>query len=320
MKLSDLIEHRYTVERLDTNGTLTEFKKQIDLLINDTISFKSGLDDSQQNLTSSRDKVLIELENFMNNIEAYKKELNTLIRAQEIPYIQKSYQLYEESKNDDPEYIIDRFLYKTLIHRDEIKLHFKSRIDINSSWEFPGMFIRPETGELIDTIIACDPLYIVDDYRQLFDSVKRKWTTEFQDRLRYKLLDTQSTKKFKGFPSNQFGLIVALNYFNFIPLDIMKNYFLEIYDLLRPGGVFMFTYNNCDLPGNVRNVEKSMYSYTPGILVESLCTGIGFEIVQSIDYQDTNVSWLEIKKPGELKSMRGGQALAKIITQKADRI
>jgi hypothetical protein len=39
---------------------------------------------------------------------------------------------------------------------------------------------------------------------------------------------------------------------------------------------------------------------------------IGFEIFESYNEPLTNVSWLELKKPGELTSLRGGQCLAEI--------
>jgi hypothetical protein len=40
---------------------------------------------------------------------------------------------------------------------------------------------------------------------------------------------------------------------------------------------------------------------------------LGFSIVESYNEEATNVSWLEIRKPGKLTSLRGGQAIAKIV-------
>ena len=63
-----------------------------------------------------------------------------------------------------------------------------------------------------------------------------------------------------------------------------------------------------------------MYAYTPGRLVKAILNKIGFEVIQNVDYEDINVSWIEARKPGKLTSMRGGQELSKIIRTTADRI
>jgi predicted methyltransferase len=45
-------------------------------------------------------------------------------------------------------------------------------------------------------------------------------------------------KKFSSkLPDAQFGLVFAYNYFNFRPFEMMKKYFAEIYQKLKPGGM-----------------------------------------------------------------------------------
>jgi hypothetical protein len=52
--------------------------------------------------------------------------------------------------------------------------------------------------------------------------------------------------------------------------------------------------------------------YTPGHKVIAIAEQIGFENV--FDQQGpNNLSWLELKKPGKITSMRGGQTLARIV-------
>jgi len=86
-------------------------------------------------------------------------------------------------------------------------------------------------------------------------------------------------------------------------------------ELLRPGGVAVFTFNDCDYPQEVDKVEKMRYCYTNGHVVRKLCTNIGYNILADIRRDEellTTVSWLEIQKPGTLNSLRGGQNLAAI--------
>jgi hypothetical protein len=59
-------------------------------------------------------------------------------------------------------------------------------------------------------------------------------------------------------------------------------------------------------------VEQKYCCYTPGHLIMQLAQTLGFEIV--FKWSDEGPwTWLELQRPGELTSVRGGQALAKII-------
>jgi len=318
MILSELVGYRSKINKLSADEFEDLADKTLSKIIGDVTSDDPGLYHEQQDLIDLKKRILRNIDELKDQLSLYQRRLDDLVKERQTPYIQQSYQQYEETKNDTPEYIIDRHLFNTLIYKEEIKEYLLSRIKHYASWKFPGLFIRPESGTYLDPMITCSPLYVVDEHNKLLESVKKLWNTEFQERLRYKLLSETSSIHIKGIPKNQIGLCVAMNFFNYRPLEIMREYFTEMYGVLRPGGVFIFTYNNCDYQGAVKNVENTMYSYTPGSLVQAMIQGLGFEILNVVDYEDVNVSWLEVKKPGELKTMRGGQALAKIITQKTD--
>jgi len=318
MKLSDLVTYRSKVDKLSTNELSKFVHSQVDKIVNDLRTDNPGLDQEQHDIELIRDNLFELLNNFNESLHVFQDHLQQLVREQEVPYIQQSYAQYDEMSTDSPGYILDRHLFHTLIYRENIKELFGSRVSKYGDWKYAGMFIRPLTGEFVDLMINCDPLYIADEHRELLNPVKKLWSEDFQNRLRYQLISESDDIIFKNIPRNQLGFVVAMNFFNYRPLDVIRRYLLEILEILRPGGVFMFTYNNCDLPGSVKNVEKSMYCYTPGRLVQTMVESLGFEIIDSVDFTDTNVSWLEIKKPGSIKSLRGGQELAKIIKTPTD--
>jgi hypothetical protein len=87
--------------------------------------------------------------------------------------------------------------------------------------------------------------------------------------------------------------------------------------LLRPGGVLAFTYNNCDIAGRVGKVEHYSGCYTPGRLVRQYVLELGYEIVFDLD-DDSDTSWLELRRPGDYSSIRGGQTLAAIHQRPAE--
>ena len=236
----------------------------------------------------------------------FKKSTYQHVKEQERAYMIQSYRLYEEGTRDNAEYILDRSLFRSLIYKDEIKDYFKSRIKANSHWKYPGICLRPEQGEYVDPMLDSDPLYISDENDLLLGPVKQKWTKQLQSRIRYNIIDENSDEIYKKFPSNQFGLVVAYNYFNYKPFEVIRHHLTEIYDLLRPGGTVLFTYNNCNLPLAVKNFEQALFSYTPGDLIIPALELIGYEIVESYNHEETNVSWVEIKKKGKkAKSVKG---------------
>ena len=181
------------------------------------------------------------------------------------------------------------------------------------NWKFPGLEIRPAYGEITDYIKGCDPLYLMDTDDNLFLEVKKNWNNIYQCRLRYYTFQESRNQPLHQLPDNQFGFICSVDYFNFKPMSIIKNMLKQFYLKLRPGGVAVFTYNNCDLPYAIRNVENKFNCYTPGTAVIAYASEIGFEILKNVDRLE-NISWLEIKKPGEITSIKGGQTLGEILS------
>jgi hypothetical protein len=115
-------------------------------------------------------------------------------------------------------------------------------------------------------------------------------------------------------PEQQFGFCLIYNYFNFKPIEIIRTYLYEIYNKLKPGGTVAFTFNNCDYTGAVELTERKFMCYTPGSLVMSFCESLGYDVIQT--YQiDAACTWVELRTPGALSSVRGGQSLARIVAK-----
>jgi len=74
------------------------------------------------------------------------------------------------------------------------------------------------------------------------------------------------------------------------------------------------TFNDCDNEKAVDLVERHFSCYTPGYLIKDLATNIGYSEVFSYN-GDQPSTWIELRKPGELSSLRGGQTLARIVNK-----
>ena len=309
--LSYFVKYKNTLSDTSDNDVQSRVNEMLTSIID--VVGKSDFElthlDKLQNL---KEEILSNIDEFNGTLTEIKTEVDNFIKKKESAYLSKSYQIYENEIKDSSKYILERSLFQSLIYRDDIEKYFISRILKHSNWKHSGMFIRPEHGKYVNEMTASDPLYVVDDDVDLFTPTKLLWGEQYQSRVRYKLIDESKDIIFNNFPSNQINFIVAMNYFNFKPLNVINRYMKELYDVLKPGGVIIFTYNNCNLTLAVQNFEKSFYSYTPESRLKPMIEMLGFTVIESYNEPSSNVSWLEIMKPGNITSLRGGQCIAEI--------
>ena len=64
-------------------------------------------------------------------------------------------------------------------------------------------------------------------------------------------------------PQNQMGFVFCWNFLNYCSLDTIKEYLKEVKNVLRPGGIFMFSYNDGDRSGGAGMAENFFMSYMP---------------------------------------------------------
>lgn len=319
MKLSEVVNYKSQVQQWELEPTIKYMQDHLMKMMADITEKDIGLNEEQNVMLKLGDEILDKLSKMDVQLSKYKTDMRTIIYEIEKPLIEQSYQWYNtEGQFDNAEYIQERYKSNPLISNNKIKKHLLDRIKHYSDWKYSGLVVRPEVGDIADPLVDCSPLYIADTKPGLFDDVKQCWTNEYQTRLRYYTINEERDNMFGALPKNQIGIAVFYNFFNFLPLDKIEQYLLELQELLCEGATVIFTYNNCDYPGGVLNAENSMNTYTPGRLVRALVEKVGFEILDEVVYPDSNVSWFEIKKPGDFESIRGGQELAKVITETRD--
>jgi SAM-dependent methyltransferase len=290
----------------EIDSQLTHIRTDLDIQNIDFDNVKTEISRQSQALMANIHAIDALLKQFQGNLQGFVDSI-------ERPYYTRSEDLYRESLRDTPDYILDQLQFKNLLYEPETKDFFINRVRLHTDYKWPAMEIRPGHGEITETLVSCDPLYLVDTHDDLFKVMRTLWTPEYQRRVRYYTIDETQKKILHQLPHKQFGLIVAVNFFNFRPLKLIEKYTAELFSLLKPGGVAIFTYNNCDYPIGVDNFENSYYCYTPGKQIKKICEQAGFRIMASFDMEN-NVSWLELQRPGRLTSLRGGQTLGKIQT------
>jgi hypothetical protein len=310
MKLSDLINYQMELD----NMSAVSIRQQADIDL-EKIIYLVGHQSIQlaehANILQLKHKEIQQtFDAFEVNLNQLKVELKQLIETTEKPWFAESYRLYEQEMiHETTEYILNRRPEIT----PETKQFYRTRIVRYNSWQHPAMIIRPGREPYINELLASDPLYLVDESHDLLLPALRQFNEQYQQRLRTYAINERSSEDILGkLPNGQFGLVFAYNFFNFRPFEVLKTYLTEIYQKLRPGGMLVMTFNDCDRAKGVMLVEQHFCCYTPGYLVRELAQSLGYRIAFSWTDQGPS-TWLELQKPGNFVSLRGGQALAKII-------
>ena len=283
-------------------------------------------------LENFRSEILNSFDQFETAFNQLKEKVKKQIEEEEKSYFQNSYTYYEQNRswkyNDwfktppsdqleqrekNIQMHVDRIMNTRIPMAGQTQELLMNRITRCSGWQNTTMILHPGSGPWIHNMVNNDPIYLVDESYELLKPVLSQFNDVYQNRLRtYTIQEDQDQDILWQLPNNQFGLILAWNYFNHKPFEIIRQYLTELYRKMRPDGMLLMTYNDCDRWEGVKSVEAKTGLYTPGSLIKSFAESLGFE--QQFTYHDHGPwTWIELRKPGEWKSLRGGQALARIL-------
>lgn len=310
MKLSEIVAYLNLLDSLSTHNEAAESTRRLAAVLHVITNHAVQVNTCSQDLAKNFDAVKLELDNFESTITQVKQRLTELLNQLEPEYLTESYRLFDqEMRHDSPQYILSRQL--NISHDSRVKL--QHRLKNLTDWRLPGMIIGPRQETFIEHMVPMDPLYVIDTHQDLLTPAVKNFTPDYQRRLRqYVVNDHVPGAILDQLPTGQFGVIFAYNYFNYRPMPVISRYLQEIAVKLRPGGTFVMTYNNCDRAHGVGLAEQSWMCYTPKRLIVQSAVAAGLELVSATD-ESGDVSWIEFVCPGELKTFRGGQTLAKII-------
>jgi len=157
-----------------------------------------------------------------------------------------------------------------------------NKIKLYCNWRYPGLLISPMNKSWIDTMVSCDPLYLLNmEYNSYLETITSGYTIEYQRRLR--LYTNLHDQNFSQLPTNQFGFILAWEILTEMSLGSIEKYLALIINFLRPGGIF---------------------------------ETVGYKIIKFGEHTSENVddicNWVEISKPGDLASVKRSQAIGSI--------
>jgi SAM-dependent methyltransferase len=307
MALYDLVDLRQHLMTKSDTGPVVE--RLLDLR-NNVLSIKTAVTLSAERsayidrLVDYYDQAIEFINSADNGLDAELQSINDEIQQLTHNLFYNNYDL-EDRQYNSAEFIRTHWMINV---NSDVEKIIAQRIALHTDWKYPTLEIGCQDGHWTRHLVAADPLYIIDRHRDFLDSASRKFPEEYQRRLRqYHLVNHDMSM----LPQNQMGFIFSWGYFNYVSMDTMKQYLQQAMSLLRPGGVFMFSYNDGDTPGGAGMAEKFVRSYMPRSFLVTLCQSLGFEIQAEAEHGPA-ISWLEIRRPGNLETIKAHQVLGEI--------
>ena len=189
-----------------------------------------------------------------------------------------------------------------------------------SAWKFPGLQLYPQSKQWIDVMLASEPLYLVSLARQTALDLISEYPQLYQNRVRVyaSALSNTIDRSLDFLPQHQFGYVVMWNTPLYLSSTILNEYLTSIYNLLRPGGILVFNFNNCAIPASAKLAENKIFSALTSTAIQKMANSIGFVDTVFHDVAldgltHTHISWVKLSKPGKLTTIKSHPTLAKII-------
>lgn len=309
MILSNIVRYLNELEAIDFQEVNSQAQRNLSAINHVISGHETNVGFYKMRMQKRYDTVVDALNQYQRVFSNLKDELTQTVRNHEKDYYKNSTKLYETAmRYDSNEHVLDR----RLSIDDDSNLILRSRLRMYTDWRTPGLIIHPGHESFIEDMVPLDPMYILDTNQDLIAPALNKFNDQYRARLRSYIVDEERKTLLNELPQQQFGCVFAYNFFNYRPIELINRYVQELYNCLRPGGVLLFTYNDCDRAHGVELFEKSFMCYTPGHNIQAHAEDVGFDLVYHYVGQG-DLAWLEFRKPGEISSRRGGQTLAQII-------
>ena len=315
-KLRDIVRYRAMVDSIDMDAIRRDINEKLSKVCNDLAINNFDAENLKDQLLHSHLKVLNNLEDMALDLNTFKEEINKEVKHLEAPYYEKSKEIYKNYTLMSPMDKLSRLKNKDLLFHEDTTELLINTITIKISNQYACCQLAPGYGDVTKHLVHGTPLYIVEEDKEGSVVNTDFFNQIMTNRIAWYEMNDADEEILAVLPQEQIGCFVVIDYFNFKSEDIIEKYLKSIYNCLRPGGTVIFTFNNCDYPNAIDKVDEMYYCYTTGTQMKKICSSIGFEILRltaiGYDELDNGISWLEIKKPGKLGSIRAAQGLASI--------
>ena len=195
------------------------------------------------------------------------------------------------------------------VHSFAVQNFIRDWTEKQSDWRYPMCVIAPSTANYLEQYLKSTLVYVLSNKLSVTDIVQHasqtlNKTRSFAPRMfRTKPLDHVGNITNEHVPYNQIGTITSIDYFCYLSIEQIKQFFTSFEKILRPGGECMIHITDADCEQEWKSVVGKKITYCTIKIVDDLCQLTGLELKEYY-HVDSMYTFFNIKKPGELNTQK----------------
>jgi len=194
-------------------------------------------------------------------------------------------------------------------HSFTVQNFVKDWMEKQSDWRFPMLFLSPSNPDYTEYCLKSNLVYVCTNNfsrENIVDHVKkklRKPNLSAPSMFRQKPLSHEGKIDNDTIPQNQIGTIFSIDYFPYLSIQQIKDFFISFANLLRPGGNAMIHITDADCEPEWKSVVAKKVTYCTVKIIEDLCKQIDLEFYNYY-HVDSMYTFFHVGKKGTLSSIK----------------
>lgn len=195
-------------------------------------------------------------------------------------------------------------------HSIAIKNFLENWMQKQSDWRYPICFLSPSVPMYLEHCVKSNLVYVLTNNfsiasikNHVITTLKKHFLTSQLNQYRIKPLFHEGMIENKYVPYNQIGNIVSYDYFPYLSIKQIENYFESFEKILRPGGSAILHITDADCEQEWQSVVEKKITYCTIDIVQNICKSKKL-ILKNYYHIDSMYTFFHIQKPGILQSQK----------------
>lgn len=174
--------------------------------------------------------------------------------------------------------------------------YLKLRLSNFNDFRHNGLEIGCGKGYWYEWLAALSPLYEVDINWNFFSEIASRFQPLFFAKDRMRFVKTTGTN-LPEVDDDIIDFVFSWNTFNFLPVNVIDDYLVSLYRVMKPGAYAIIGYTNAYRNDSYKHVLSGLWAYNNSKSIYESIVRIGFE-PRALFETGLCGSWIEFTKPG----------------------
>lgn len=162
-------------------------------------------------------------------------------------------------------------------------------------WQYPVLYVEPNTAEVFRVLVAGDPFYVLEDWPEATAALIDTLPPESKNKINVYTRDT-----LPNLPHNSMGLVVSWKNLMFKRVGAFRKDIALMARRAMPGGYVMFDYVDASTVDGARAVEAGLCSFMWRDRLLEFLEENDLELVEEHDFINQPITFVVAKRRGEL--------------------